>query len=82
MDTDLAGPAPYPETCWALSRPDALEIRREMLAVLRRTKRINPMPVKRRAASSRPYLSSTRKATTTTANQTSVKQDKNAITAR
>jgi len=42
----------------------------------------NPMPVKHRAASSRPYLSSTRKATTTTANQTSVKQDKNAITAR
>ena len=34
------------------------------------------MPVKHRAASSRPYLSSTRKATTTTANQTSVKQDK------
>ena len=40
LDTDLAGPAPYgPETCWAISRPDALEIRQEILAVLKRTKR-------------------------------------------
>ena len=40
LDTNLAGPAPYgPETCWALSRPDALEIRREILAALKRAKR-------------------------------------------
>ena len=40
LDEDLAGPAPYgPETCWAISRPDALEIRREILAAMKRTKR-------------------------------------------
>ena len=40
LDTDLAGPAPYgPGTCWAISRPDALEIRQEILAVLKHTKR-------------------------------------------
>ena len=33
LDTNLAGPASYgPETCWAISRPDALEIRRDILA--------------------------------------------------
>ena len=37
LDTDPAGPAPYGhETCWAISRPDAMEIRQEILAVLMR----------------------------------------------
>jgi hypothetical protein len=37
LDTDLAGPAPYgPETGWAMSRPAALEIRQEILAVFKR----------------------------------------------
>ena len=37
LDTNLAGPAPYgPETCWAISRPDALEIRLEILAAMKR----------------------------------------------
>jgi len=37
LDTDLAGPAPYgPETCWAMSRPDALELRLEILAAMKR----------------------------------------------
>jgi hypothetical protein len=37
LDKDLAGPAPYnPDGCWALSRPDALEIRREILAAMKR----------------------------------------------
>lgn len=32
---DLAGPAPYsPETCWAISRPAALEIRMDILAAM------------------------------------------------
>ncbi len=40
LDPDIAGPALYAhETCWAMSRPDALEIRQEILTVLRRTKR-------------------------------------------
>jgi hypothetical protein len=35
LDTDLAGPAPYnPEGCWAVTRPAALEIRREILAAM------------------------------------------------
>jgi hypothetical protein len=34
LDPDLAGPAPYGQTtCWAMSRPAALAIRQEILAV-------------------------------------------------
>jgi hypothetical protein len=37
LDESLAGPAPYgPGTCWAISRPDALEIRLEILAAMKR----------------------------------------------
>src|SRR3981189_3499008 len=37
LDTDLAGPAPYNhEGCWAMTRPDALELRREILAAMKR----------------------------------------------
>ena len=37
LDGDLAGPAPYgTETSWALSRPAALEMRREILAAMKR----------------------------------------------
>ena len=40
LDKDLAGPALYAhEICWAMSRPDALEIRQEILAAMKRTKR-------------------------------------------
>ena len=35
--TSLEGPSP--ETCWALSWPDALEIRREILAAIRSDKK-------------------------------------------
>ena len=34
----------------ALSRPDALEIRRDIHAAVKRTKRKQPMPVKQRTA--------------------------------
>jgi hypothetical protein len=34
---ELEGPSP--ETCWALSWPDALEIRREILAAIRSDKK-------------------------------------------
>jgi hypothetical protein len=37
LDTDLTGPAPYnPEGCWADTRPAALELRREILAAMKR----------------------------------------------
>jgi hypothetical protein len=40
LDTDLAGPPLYGhETCRAISRPDALEIRRDILAAMKRGSR-------------------------------------------
>jgi len=39
LQTDLAAPAPYnPEGCWAMTRPAALEMRREILAAMKRGK--------------------------------------------
>jgi hypothetical protein len=41
LDTDLAGPPPYgsEELLINITRPDALEIRQEILAAMKRTKR-------------------------------------------
>jgi hypothetical protein len=40
LDTDLAGPAPYNQDgCWAMTRPAALEMRREILAAMKRGSR-------------------------------------------
>jgi hypothetical protein len=37
LSTDLAGPAPYNDGgCWAMTRPTALEMRRAILATMRR----------------------------------------------
>ena len=37
LDTDLDGPAPYGSTtCWAMSRPDALEMRLAITAAMKR----------------------------------------------
>ena len=56
---DLAGPLgsldrPHTvPTCWAISRPDALEIRREILAAMKRTKRAQGADRIRRGTSGR-----------------------------
>jgi hypothetical protein len=37
LQTDLAGPAPYGGgTCWAMTRPAALELRREIISAMKR----------------------------------------------
>ena len=49
LDDDLEGPPPYgPETCWAMSRPAALEIRREIFCGAEG--KMNPTRASRRSA--------------------------------